>query len=187
MMSPKPSTSSVSPTTTSSSVPVRQRVASAPPTRLDIPSIGVHAAVGQLAVTKDPDTGQYGLYPPEATWDDLLRAYWWNESAVPGYPTMKTTFIVGHTCHAQGCPAVFNRLQAARRGTLVQVATSKGRLTYRVFKTHDYAKSAITNVGEVYANVPNRLVLVTCKLRKDGQLQTDNFVAWATLVASQRR
>lgn len=179
-VTPSPSVSS--PTRSAPSTLVR--VPSAPPARIDISAIGVHADVGSLAASYD-SAGVYGLYPPEATWDDLTRAYWWNERSAPGNPSSGTTFIIGHTCHAQGCPAVFNRLQDVQKGTFVTVTTPNGALTYRIFRTQTYPKSAITNVDEVYKNVPNRLVLVTCKLRSDGGVQTDNFVAWATLVGSQ--
>lgn len=166
----------------------KQRVEPAAPTALRIPSIGVNAEVGSLQATVRD--GKLGLYPPEATYADLLRAYWatWEgHRAAPGYPSTGTTFIVGHTCHKQGCPAVFNSLQSIQLGAHVTVKTPSGVLVYRIFRVQAYPKSAITNVEEVYANVPNRLVLVTCKLRRDHGVQTDNFVAWAKLVKSRRK
>lgn len=175
MLTPMPSTSSTP-------KPQKDELAVLPalPTRLDIPTISVHAEVGTVSVTQT-STGQATLAPPESTWDDLSRAYWWDERSAPSNPSSGTTFIIGHTCHSEGCSSVFNRLQEIQQGALVRVATSKGVFTYRVFKRQSYLKSEITNVDDVYRDVPNRLVLVTCKLRADGAAQTDNFVAWATL------
>lgn len=152
----------------------------ASPTRLEIPSIGVRAEVGRVSISRT-STGQATLAPPESTWDDLARAYWWDERSAPSNPSSGTTFIVGHTCHSEGCASVFNRLQAVQQGALIHVKTPEGVFTYRVFKRQSYPQSEVPGIDEVYRDVPNRLVLVTCKLRADGGVQTDNFVAWAML------
>lgn len=164
--------------------PKRTDVRPAAPQHLSIPSVGISAAVGRISVTYEGD--QPILAPPEATWADLLRAYWWQQRSAPGYPNSGTTFIIGHTCHVANCPAVFNRLQQISRGDLITVITANGRLTYRVFRRQTFQKADVKYAKEVYADVPDTLVLATCKLRRDGGLQTDNFVAWAKLVGSRR-
>ena len=165
---------------------VKAPVQPAAPTRLVIPSIGANADVGRVMQTYDA-AGNAQLAPPEQTYDDLMRAYWWSERQAPGYPVSKTTFIIGHTCHKDGCPAVFNSLQTIQFGALIHVSTSQGELTYKVFDTKTYLGKDIANAAEVYADVPNQLVLATCKLRSDGGVQTDRFVVWAKLVQSVTR
>lgn len=173
----------LSPSPTLPTESVKQTVQPAAPSRLVIPSIGVNAEVGNIALTYDP-AGNAQLVPPEQTWDDLLRAYWWSERQAPGYPVSKTTFIIGHTCHAVNCPAVFNTLQTIQLGALIRVSTPNGELTYQVFDTQTYPSQDIAYAAKVYNDVPNQLVLATCKLRSDGQAQTDRFVVWAKLVQS---
>ena len=156
----------------------------AAPSRLEIPSIGVNAEIGKIVVTYDA-AGNALLVPPEQTYDDLMRAYWWSERQAPGYPVSKTTFIIGHTCHAVNCPAVFNTLQTIQLGALIRVSTPNGELTYQVSDTQTYHSAQdVANADKVYEDVPNQLVLITCKLRSDGQAQTDRFVVWAKLVQS---
>lgn len=162
---------------------VTDTVQPAAPSHLVIPSIGVNASVGKIAVTHD-SAGNAQLVPPERTYDDLMRAYWWSERQAPGYPVSKTTFLIGHTCHAANCPAVFNTLQTIQLGALIRVSTPNGELTYEVFDTQTYPSQDIAYAAKVYKDVPNQLVLATCKLRSDGQAQTDRFVVWAKLVQS---
>lgn len=164
------------------------KVQPAPPTQLAIPSIGVNAYVGKVAAAgKTASNPQGYLQPPERTVADLMRAYWWSEQQAPGSHVSKTTFIIGHTCHTEGCPAVFNRLQTVKIGALVSVATRQGVLTYRIFRTREYPASAVRHSSKVYDyNEPNWLVLATCKLKANGGVQTDRFVAWARLVSARR-
>lgn len=171
----------ISPTLPTKSV--MDTVPPAAPSRLEIPSIGANAEVGKIALTHDA-AGNAQLVPPEQTYDDLMRAYWWSERQTPGYPVSGTTFLIGHTCHAVNCPAVFNMLQTIQPGALIRVSTPNGELTYQVFDTHTYPSQDIAYAAKVYKNVPNQLVLATCKLRSDGKAQTDRFVVWAKLVQS---
>ena len=157
---------------------VKDSVQPAAPMRLTIPSIGIDANVGEVVQTYDA-AGNAQLAPPEQTGDDLMRAYWWSERQAPGYSVSQTTFIIGHTCHSSGCPAVFNSLQTIQLGALIRVSTPQGELMYKVFDTRTYLGSSIT-----FADHPNQLVLATCKLRSDGQAQTDRFVVRAKLVQS---
>jgi LPXTG-site transpeptidase (sortase) family protein len=161
-------------------------VPQAPPTRLKIPSIGVDAAVGQIARTKDPQ-GDLGLNPPEEIWEDLARAYWWNERQAPGNPTEGTTFILGHTCHRENCPAVFNRLQSVRLGALIVVETRQGTLTYKVWKIRDFPEAMLAGNEAVNADHLQGLTLITCKLRADGGVQTTRRVVWAKLVDTRQK
>lgn len=69
---------------------------------------------------------------------------------------------------------------------MIVVSTPNGELTYKVFRTKTYSADSIAYAAEVYDDVPNQLVLATCKLRSDGQAQTERFVVWAKLVRSVR-
>lgn len=102
----------------------------------------------------------------------------------PGNPSQGTSYILGHTCHSVGCPAVFNKLQLLGIGETFTVTTPNGVLTYKVTKTKTYPKQDLAYKSEVFQNVQNRLVLMTCKLRSDGKSQTDNFVVFSTLVSA---
>lgn len=128
-----------------------------------------------------------GIVPPETTLRELQTAYWWDERAAPGSPSLGTTFIVAHSCRKVHC--AFDALPRAVINTRVIVTTPHGVLIYRVFRTASYpkhGKNATQSQPDVYESVKNRLVLVTCQLRSDGQRATDNFVAWATLDSAVR-
>jgi hypothetical protein len=168
-----------------------QKVPPAAPTGLKIPSIGVDAEVGSVHVTVVND--QPGWYPPEATRDDLARAYWATSSdyqAAPGYPSVGMAFIIGHTwtCDGHLCPAVFNHLQDVRVGALIEVITPSGVLIYRVFRERPFAKDEMPKVKFMTdPDYPGELVLMTCKVPANYGDQTDNFVVWAKLVKSERK
>jgi hypothetical protein len=172
---------------------------------LSIPSLGIDASVGQVAITTVK--GQPGLNPPEATLAQLAAAYWWNQRQAPGNPTEGTTYIIGHTCHVTECPAVFDQLQliaqsaklvrSVRRGAtlvswyedgaLVRVETPRGVLTYQIYKTMTIPRSAMAGNPAVNRDHKEGLVLIACKLRQDGGVQTDNFVVWAKLVGAKSK
>ena len=126
-----------------------------------------------------------GIGPPEATLGELQAAYWWSERAEPGSSSAGTTFIAAHSCRKVHC--AFNELPRAVVGAQVTIITPHGVLIYRVFRTASYPKQgpyATQYQPDVFRDVKNQLVLVTCKLRTDGQRATDNFVVWASLVSA---
>lgn len=168
--------------------PHKRRIAhvpQAPPIRLAIPSLGIHADVGQLAITTVD--GQAGLNPPEATLAQLMNAYWWNQRQAPGNPTEGTTYIIGHTCHSAGCPAVFNPLQGIHLGAQAVVETTKGVMTYRSYRKTTVPRTEVAGNPEINRDHKESLVLMACKLRADGGVQTDNFIVWFKLVSAVRK
>jgi sortase (surface protein transpeptidase) len=152
----------------------------APPTRIRIPTIGVDAEVGEVVTTQGEDNRPH-LTPPEATLADLQRAYWWSEKQAPGNPAPGTTFILGHSCHLENCPSVYNRLQDVAEGNLIVVETANGILTYKVFDINKYPIGITPNT--VTDDHPNRLVLVTCEL----PAQERNVIVTARLVDVQKK
>lgn len=157
----------------------------AQPAVLSVPSVGIRADVRKLLATHD-ETG-WQLAPPEATIQDLLDAYWW-----PGWksPTemnqpSQTEFGLAHTCRGASCKGAFDTLQNVQKGGFVQLIMPDGSVrTYKVDWTATFSETEIQDpvrAARVWASVPNRLVLMTCKLQ-GMHVQTDRFVASASLV-----
>lgn len=165
------------------------------PTELDIPSIGVKAKFGQ-PIVQVWDGKEWTITPPETTWEDLQRAYWWREHALPG-PTKDTAYVYAHACDPTQC--AFNKLHLVRVGAMVRVVTDTYVAAYRIVPidphqphagVQQFAKtvkgigSSTSSVADFH--VPGRLVLITCGYTPDGA-SPFNWVAFAQLVSAHRK
>ncbi len=72
---------------------------------------------------------------------------------------------MGHTC--RHCAAVFNNLPAVAAGDLVVVTTNKGVFTYVVETTEDVPFADFAGRADIWAVVPNRVILFTCHSTAD--------------------
>lgn len=149
-------------------------VPSAPPQRVQVASLGLAATVDTMPRSQCPV-----LDPPTTS-----TAYWVQCRAMAGTDSDGTVFIVGHAI--AGGDAVFNRLPEIEVGADVVVATTNGRLTYRVDETALYEKyGEAQTVPMLRERVPGRLVLVTCYPQDRATVSDRNFVAYATLVGAR--
>lgn len=140
------------------------------PVRVRIPSIGVSAPVGPLALGPD------GELTPPARPDD---AGWYPGSSVPG--EVGPAVIAGHVDSLDG-PAVFSRLRELRPGAAVQVARSDGTSArFTVVRVERLPKARFPTAS-VYGPTPDRaLRLITCggAYDRDGIGYLDNVIAYA--------
>ena len=132
--------------------PPRPHPATAAPTRLIVPSLGVDAPVVRAQVSEGT------LWPP----DDPQTLGWWAEGARPG-AVRGGALITGHTVHSGG--GAFDYLETLRKGEVVRVRTLKGLVDYKVTGVTIYRKSSLAKDAErIFSQtVPGRLVLITCE------------------------
>ncbi|MFI6320766.1 class F sortase [Nonomuraea sp. NPDC050556] len=120
------------------------------PESIDIPSIDLEAPLMKLGMTKD---GEVELPPYEKP----KVAGWYKHSAVPG--DKGASVIIGHV-DTKSAPAVFYKLRQLRKGQLVKVERSDGKVAeYRVDSIEQVHKDAFPT-RKVY--VEDGLKLVTC-------------------------
>ncbi|MEV0146580.1 MULTISPECIES: class F sortase [unclassified Nonomuraea] len=127
-----------------------QQAAKVVPESIDIPSIDVEAPLMKLGLTK---SGEVELPPYEKP----KVAGWYTGSAVPG--EKGASVIVGHV-DTKTAPAVFYKLRKVRKGELVKVERSDGKVaTYKVEAVEQVHKDRFP-ARKVY--VDDGLKLVTC-------------------------
>jgi hypothetical protein len=124
------------------------------PTRLDIPSIGVHTRLIKLGLNKDGTVE----VPPL---DGDAPAGWYTHSAIPG--ATGPAVMLGHVDSARDGPAVFYRLSQLKPGAEVTVRRSNGSTArFHVTRVARYPKTGFPT-ADVYGPVPYpALRLVTC-------------------------
>ncbi|NMO51887.1 class F sortase [Actinoplanes sp. TBRC 11911] len=124
------------------------------PTRLDIPSIGVHTRLIKLGLNKDGTV----QVPPL---DGDAPAGWYGRSAVPG--ATGPAVILGHVDSARDGPAIFYRLSQLKPGAEVTVRRSDGStVRFHVTRVARYPKTGFPT-EDVYGPIPYpALRLVTC-------------------------
>jgi sortase (surface protein transpeptidase) len=121
------------------------------PVRLEIPSIGVGAAMIPLGLNRDRT-----LEVPE----DFAQAGWWTGGARPGQAG--PAIIAGHVDSYTG-PAVFYRLRELRPGDSIIVDRRDGtRVRFSVLGSEQYSKNRFPT-ARVYGSTPGpTLRLITC-------------------------
>ena len=145
---------------------------SRPPTRLEIPVIGVEAAVDPVTLFADGT-----IEVPT----DVGRVGWWAPGNQPGEPG--PAVLVGHIDSTDG-PGVFLKLELLRAGDEIRVRRTDGSdVVFVVDRLARHAKVDFPT-DEVYkAEGPSSLRLVSCYGRFDRRLgqYDDNLVVFATL------
>lgn len=140
------------------------------PQSIDIPAIEVEAPLMKLGLTKG---GEMELPPYEKP----KVAGWFTGSAVPG--EKGASVIVGHV-DTKTAPAVFYKLRQLRKGQLVKVERSDGKVvTYKVDSVEQVHKDRFP-LRRVY--VDDGLKLVTCGGKFDyakGEY-LDNVIVYAS-------
>lgn len=142
--------------------------------RFAVPSVGLDVPLGSLKVVG-------GLVDPPG----FTAAYWVrNEGVSPALATQGTVFVAMHSLRGGGV-APGNYLIDVAQGRATVAVGSKitvGPVTYRVTGTHVIAKPTLPFQDAIWANVPNRLVVITCLQRPDGHRSVDNVVITATRI-----
>ncbi|MCJ1714909.1 class F sortase [Curtobacterium sp. VKM Ac-2922] len=140
--------------------------------RFAAPSVGLDVPLGALDVVDGV------IEPPGFT-----SAYWVRNLGVdPTAPASGTVFVAMHSLRAGGLGpgnALIDVAHARARIAVGAPITVDGT-TYRVTRTETVTKQDIRSDAGVWADVPGRLVVVTCLQRPDGRRSVDNVVIEAT-------
>ncbi len=143
----------------------------ADPVRIEIPSIGVDAAIDPLEVKEDTLAG------PKR----FSHAGWWRAGPEPGEPG--AAVIAGHIDSYKG-PAVFIRLHEVQPGALVVVhRADRSSVSFRAVGIERHRKSQLPT-DRVFAESNSPLLrLITCGGEFDEQKKSyrDNVIVYATL------
>lgn len=148
------------------------------PLRLDIPSVGIHAALvprGLRDGAVDP--------PPYAT---PRVAGWWRDGPRPG--ARGAAIVVGHV-DTETSPAVFFGLGAIARGARVDVARSDGTTAQFTVEAVEVVQKAHFDATRVYGSTARpELRLITCggTFDESAHAYTANVVVHAALTGSRR-
>jgi LPXTG-site transpeptidase (sortase) family protein len=147
----------------------RPAIRTAAPQRLDLPSIGVSAAVFPIGTQ-----GSATLVPPA----DYTTVGWWSQGAEPG-EGQGTTILTGHTVHTGG--GALDNLGSVRIGDHVMLERTNQDLRYTVSSVTTYRKGTLAaRAAQVFNQLgPERLAIVTCG-DWNGEIYLSNVVVIAT-------
>jgi sortase (surface protein transpeptidase) len=141
------------------------------PVRLQIPVLGVSAAIVSVGVAADA-----GLGIPA----DPSVVGWWAGGGSPGQPS-GATVLTGHIDSAVSGPGALFRLQDVRPGAMVIVTAGGHTYRYVVQAIRAYSKTRLPAATIFDQQVTPRLVIVTCggPFDADTGHYLDNIVAYA--------
>ena len=149
--------------------PVGPDLKTGAPQRLDLPSIGVSAAVFPIGTD-----GSRTLVPPS----DYTTVGWWAVGAEPG-DGAGTTIVAGHTVHTGG--GALDNLGSVEVGDSVRLERANQDLRYHVTSVTTYGKGTLAaHAAEVFDQTgPERLAIVTCA-DWNGEIYLSNTVVIAS-------
>ena len=141
------------------------------PVRLQIPVLGVSAAVVSVGVAANG-----GLGIPA----DPSVVGWWAGGGSPGQPS-GATVLTGHIDSAVSGPGALFRLQDVRPGAIVIVTADGHTYRYVVQAIRAYLKARLPAAAIFDQHVTARLIIVSCGGPFDAVtgLYLDNIVAYA--------
>lgn len=139
--------------------------------RFVVRSVGLDVPLGAMSVAGGVVT------PPGFT-----SAYWIRNEGVPVTDSSKgTVFVVMHSLRNGGVGPgnylidVQHRKAKVAKGALIQV----DGISYRVTDTGAVEKAQLGEQATIWANTPDRLVVITCLQRPEGGPSVDNMVIQA--------
>ena len=142
--------------------------------RFAVPSVGLDVPLGALSVVDGV------VEPPGST-----SAYWVRNLGVePSAAPRGTVFVAMHSLRGGGVGpgnALIDVADGRARVAVGATVTVDG-VTYRVTRTETVAKRDLPADAAIWADTPDRLVVVTCLQRPDGRPSVDNVVVEATRV-----
>lgn len=141
--------------------------------RLNVPSVGLDVPVGALNAVD----GQ--ITPPGFQEAYVVR----NMGTTLADRHEGTVFVVMHSLRggAIGPGNYLIDVDAQRSDVAVGSVVHVGDATYTVTGSNRITKRTIADDAKTWADVPGRLVLITCLQRPDGSASTDNVLIEATL------
>ncbi|NUU27792.1 class F sortase [Curtobacterium albidum] len=142
--------------------------------RFVVPSVGLDVPLGAL------DVADGVIEPPGST-----SAYWVRNLGVePSSAARGTVFVAMHSLRGGGVGPGNALIDVAdgRARVAAGAAITVDDVTYRVTRTETVRKGDIAADAPVWADTPDRLVVVTCLQRPDGRPSVDNVVIEATRV-----
>lgn len=140
--------------------------------RLRVPSVGLDVPLGRL------DAADGRITPPGFTSAYLVH----NLGVAPADAAAGTVIVVMHSLRGGGVAPgnfltdVVHARSKVHRGAIVTVAG----VEYTVTGSHTTPKNKMAQNGQVWNDVANRLVLITCLERTDGSPSRDNLVITAS-------
>jgi Sortase domain len=142
---------------------------------VEVPAVGLDLPVLPLAAP----TGV--IEPP------LLTAAYWIQPY--GHPVGQadqadnTLYLAAHSAGkgSRGFDPLLSRDKQSTlaAGDTVDVSTPQGTVTYTVDRTAKYDKKHLAEATDVWADVPGRLVMITCVSPGGGKAATENLVVFA--------
>jgi sortase (surface protein transpeptidase) len=152
---PAPATSAPAPTATpapeASAAPAAPLTEGRPPTRLEIPALGLDQELIELGIDDD------GAMEVPFDFSDVG---WFTGGGMPG--GIGPTVLAGHVDSFRG-PAVFFELHELVAGDTVSVTDVDGAVvTYEVYRSEEFTKAGFPT-AEVFGSIPaDELRLITC-------------------------
>lgn len=141
---------------------------------LEVPSVGLSVPLGEM----DEVRGE--ITPPGFTSAYVVR----NRGVGMQAPADGTVYVVAHSVSGAGVGPgdyLIDENSGSARvsfGALVKVAEHD----YRVTSSYTVKKSALPGTAEVWADVPGRLVIITCLQDASGKPSTKNVIIEAERV-----
>ncbi|WP_051142770.1 class F sortase [Gryllotalpicola ginsengisoli] len=143
-----------------------------PGDRLIVSAVGLDVPLGSLSAVDNE------IEPPTFT-----SAYWIrNLGTTPSTPAAGTVFIAMHSLRNGGIGPgnyLYDTATGHARVKPGQTATVNG-INYTITGTTTIAKPLISADTGIWANTPNRLVMITCLELPNGAPSQDNFIVTAT-------
>jgi hypothetical protein len=154
-------------------------------TEVKIPAIGVDVGVsGGILPGPSPlckGSARVCYDPP-----DLTRVAWGARCALPSLPSTDTVCLFGHSNRQDPGKQVFNDLPDLRPGDDILVRTDAALFTYRVANNPVRVSfDGVKRAGWVWAQVPNRLVAMTCEIAPGRDAYSGASIVEAFLVSVQ--
>jgi LPXTG-site transpeptidase (sortase) family protein len=146
-----------------------ETTAGLPATRLEVPSLGIVAAISPITMSP-----RRVLEPPA----NVQAVGWWDRSAPYGSDIGRTV-LAGHTVHSGG--GALGQLPRLREGGLMRVVTPAGSYEYRTVSVIVRSKAWVRQNGVDVFRQPGgdgSLVVVTCT-DWDGKDHRSNVIAIA--------
>jgi hypothetical protein len=142
-----------------------------------VPDTGAHFVVPSVGL--DVPLGALNAVNGEVVPPGFTSAYWIRNEGVPiTKASSGTVFVVMHSLRNGGVGPgnylinVAEQKAKVRAGDKIRVAD----VTYTITGSHVVEKTDLAQSGKVWADTPNRLVVITCLQRREGGPSTDNMV-----------